>query len=194
MPYLVLFDANVLHGALVTDLLLRLAEEDFFRPHWSDEILREVVASVSSRGIPLEAIQARCADMNEAFPGAMVDGWQRFEAVAPAGRDPKDVHVAAAAIASGVAVIVSDNARDFAVAELESQFGIEVQRLDDFLLDQWDLDHEVVVEVLRRQALDHHHPPMTGEDLLEGLSRTVPGFARTVVESEEWGAAGQTGK
>lgn len=38
----VLFDANVLYGAYVNDLVLRLAERRLFRPLWSEEILKEL--------------------------------------------------------------------------------------------------------------------------------------------------------
>lgn len=75
--YTVVLDANVLVPYALTDLLLRLAEQQFFRPLWSEEILAEVSRTI--RGlrpdIDLTRISHRLHTMNAAFDDACVRGW-----------------------------------------------------------------------------------------------------------------------
>jgi len=47
--FVVVLDANVLYGIEVTDLTATMATRRLFRPHWSPEILDEVVRNLSRR-------------------------------------------------------------------------------------------------------------------------------------------------
>jgi hypothetical protein len=93
--------------------------------------------------------------MRAALPQAEIPTQQvqaQFASVAPAMRSTKDTHVAACARAilasdfypdAQVVSLVTKNIRDFGVRKLATQ-GIEVQRPDAFLLEQFKQDPAVV--------------------------------------------------
>ena len=58
--------------------------------------------------------------------------------------------------------------------------GVEAQSPDDFLLDLFDLGATDMVELLHRQAAALKRPPVTLDDLLTGLGKTVPRFEAAV--------------
>ena len=72
MAFSALLDANVLHPISLCDILLRLAEKDFFRPLWSEEILHETIESILRRRPELSraSIAERIEDMKRAFSGS----------------------------------------------------------------------------------------------------------------------------
>lgn len=91
--------------------------------------------------------------------------------------DPDDAHVLAAAVLGRADVIVTVNVKDFPVSEL-SRFGVELQTPDEFLMNQLDLDPQLVVDSLVRQAEAMRNPELTVSDLLDRLSRAnAPRFA-----------------
>ncbi len=47
MPFIVVYDANVLVGNTQRDLLVRLAQTGLVQAKWTDRILDEVLAAVS---------------------------------------------------------------------------------------------------------------------------------------------------
>jgi len=152
-----------------------------FRARWSERILDEVVNSVRERRPELTADQLkwRIGQMNEAMPDALVKDFQRLEdSLASLGTD---AHVIAAAVIGGVDVIVTANVRDFTDPILE-QACIEVRSPDDFLVDQFWLDPDSVIDVLRTQAASTRRPPLTINDVLAGLSETSPQFVALVRE------------
>jgi len=67
-------DACVMVPVTVCDTLLRLAEQQMFRPIWSERILREASHAIGRihPDLPGSSIERRVAYMNDAFPGAMV--------------------------------------------------------------------------------------------------------------------------
>lgn len=67
-------DACVMVPVSLCDTLLRLAEEQLYRPIWSTRILAETSDAISSVHPDLDAskIERRIAYMSEAFPGACV--------------------------------------------------------------------------------------------------------------------------
>jgi hypothetical protein len=112
--------------------------------------------------------------MTIAFPEALVEGYELLVPVMP--NDPKDRHVLAAAIRSGSQVIVTANLRDFPPQAL-SQFEVEAQSPDAFLLHQSNLDVQLSVQLLRRQAREKSRPPRTLEDVLDRLAISAPMFS-----------------
>jgi hypothetical protein len=164
VAYVAVLDADVLHPQISVDILLRLAERRLFRPAWSEEILREVRESLVRRGINPARVDRRIKDMRDAFPEAMTDRVEPFLPVVPAEVDEGDRHVAAAALAARADAIVTRNISDFAPDELFA-IGIEVQSLDAFLLNQWTLDADVVLDVLGEMERDRVRPPRTLEEL-----------------------------
>jgi hypothetical protein len=161
----------------VMDTLLRLAEEPaFFTPKWSKDILEELRRTLGKFGRTKVQIDRRINAMTEAFPDAMVGG---FEELIPAMKnDEKDRHVLAAAIKCGAHAIVSDNVKHFA-AESLSPYRLECLTADAFLEHQYNLDPDAFINVLKTQASDRH------STLPHLISRHVPCLSRLIKIKEE---------
>jgi predicted nucleic acid-binding protein len=177
-----LLDANVLHPPILCDLLLRLAEHDAFRPLWSVEILTETIESILRRRPDLERerLQRRMNAMNEAFPDAIVSGYERLITTMP--EMGEDAHVLAAALHAGADVIVTDNVKDFP-PHVAPRFDIAVRTADDFLIETWRRDPRLVARVIVEQSTATRRPHFEPRPLLQSLSKAVPEFARLVAAS-----------
>ncbi len=90
--------------------------------------------------------------------------------------DPNDCHVLAAAICGPAQAIVTLNTRHFP-AECVEQYGIVCQTPDEFLVHQFHLAPELVLQKLDAQAAGHGRERSS---ILQGLQRMVPSFARLV--------------
>lgn len=114
MAYSAVLDANVLHPVVLSDLLLRLAEKDFFRPLWSGQIRNEAERSILRvrSDVDPARLKYRFDCMDAAFPDATVSGIEALTSILTA-EFGKDAHVVAAAIVGGADAIVTDNIRDF---------------------------------------------------------------------------------
>lgn len=149
----VVADTDTLFGATTRGLLIHLDSQGLIRLHWSPLILDELSRALVDTGRKPDAESARRHErlLRRALPQAEITTRQvhaRFASVAPAMRSAKDVHVTAcaAAILAGdfypgtqVVTLVTRNIRDFGVRKLAT-LGIEVQRPDAFLLDQFRQD------------------------------------------------------
>jgi predicted nucleic acid-binding protein len=123
------------------------------------------------------------AAMRNAFPEAQV---RDYEGLIPSMRnDEKDRHVAAVAVKIGAQVIVTSNLKDFR----QLPDGIEAQSPDDFLLVLLDLAPQGMLSLLRRQAGALRRPPVTLNELLTGLGKTVPQFEKAIRELLQRGEA-----
>lgn len=167
----VLYDACVLYGNEVRDLLIRIAISGMVRAHWTDEILDEAFGNLTANRPDLspERLAVTRERMNTAVPGALVSGYEALtgELKLP---DPDDRHVLAAAIAAGAVVIVTSNLGDFPAGALDP-FGIEAKTPDDFVLDQISLDEGTVRDCVRQIARGRTRPPKTYESVLDALER-----------------------
>jgi PIN domain-containing protein len=180
-----LLDANVLHPMSLCDLLLRLALDDFYRPLWSREILAETARSIHGRRPDLDPqrLARRMQTMEEAFPGALVEGYEaHLPSLAVLG---KDAHVLAAAIAGDADVIVTSNLKDFPRDILQG-FNITAVSPDGFLLQHWLQDPAGVWRVLLAQAAATKRPPLTVDVVLENLQPVAAEFVRLARASEEF--------
>jgi len=171
-PFRVVLDANVLYPFTLRDTLLRAAAAGLFQVYWSRQILEEAQRNLLAAGVMTQAQAARLeATMERAFPEAMVTG---YEALIPAmPNDEKDRHVVAAAVKSGAQVIVTSNLADFS----ELPEGVEAQSPDDFLCNLFDLDHDGMTELVRRQAAALQRPPRSFDEVVTALAKMVPEFA-----------------
>ena len=143
----VILDACVLVPYQLADLLLRIADAELFKPLWSGDLLSEVERNIVKLGVQPDKAARRIAQMESASPNATVTG---FEHLVPAmTTDPKDRHVAAAAVRGGAALIVTANMRDFPQEAL-ARYDIEVVHPDDFLQDQLVLAEATVLTCLQR--------------------------------------------
>jgi predicted nucleic acid-binding protein len=152
------------------DTLLRLAERDMYRPVWSERIIDEAKRAVERLHPELSAgqIDHRFRCMSEAFEDASVSGWESLEGslVLP---DENDRHVVACALVAGADAIVTNNIRDFP-AETLAPLNVEAIRMDDFLLDPFDLVPKEFAAVILEQASDATHPPLSTHAVLDNLA------------------------
>lgn len=141
MPTRVLIDACILIPYQLSEFLLRLASAGMYEPVWSAEILDELHRNLIAKiGLSEEKADRRIARMQALFPYAAVDGYEAFQDLAESlGTDPKDRHVAAAALHGRADVLITNNEKDFPVAAL-ARYGVQVVKPDDFLRDQLELD------------------------------------------------------
>lgn len=178
----VLLDACVLLPYQLSDLILRLAESELFEPLWSEEILDEVERNLVAKfDVRPEKANRRVARMRAAFPNAAV---KHYESISPAmATDPKDRHVAAAAVRGGAAVLVTANLRDFPPEAL-LPYDIEVVHPDAFLQDQLDLAPNVTIGCIAQQRAAYTRPQFTFTDFYLALRVTVPTFAEMAAQAE----------
>ncbi len=178
--YAAILDTCVLVPNALCDTLLRLAEDGFYRPLWSERILEELRETLVRLypGDPARfdrRVRAKVA----AFEDATVAGWEQVSAGLDLP-DPDDRHVLGAAIAGGAQSIVTMNLKDFPADRLASR-GIDATHPDEFLLDQLDLRPSRALDILVQQAAALRNPCMDLADLLRALERCgVPNFVEAV--------------
>lgn len=170
-------DACVLVPIALADTLLRLAEADLYRPLWNVRVLDEMVEAIETIHPNLAGgARARADAMQAAFDDACVTGWEPLESGITLP-DPDDRHVVAAALRGRADMIVTANVRDFP-SDVLGSVGLEVQHPDDFLLNQLDLEPDLTMATLHRQAAATKRPAITTRLLLRHLAKCgVPGFA-----------------
>jgi len=174
-------DANVLVPAALTDVLLRAAEKELYRPRWSQAVLDEAAGAVHRARPDLadSRVRARIREMNAQFPRALV---LRYEHLIPEVDvpDPGDRHVVAAAATGHADVIVTRNLHDFPASALEP-WDMEAVGPDAFLHDMLDLFPAAMAQVLVEQANDTRRPALGIDGVLRSLERAgVPGFVAAV--------------
>ncbi len=175
MPLKAVLDANVLFPFTLRDTLLRAAEAGLFQVYWSEQILDEVCRNLVEKTKMSEKQAGHLrAEMEQAFPEAMVQGHEKL--IARMKNDPKDRHVAAAAQKAKVQNIVTDNLKDFR----KLSAGIHAISADAFLQQLLAGAPSEMLKALRDQAAALKKPSRTFEDLLAGLEKSVPGFAKAV--------------
>lgn len=142
---------------------------------WSQETLDELARHlVTTFNLPADAAKKRIDEMNRAFPEALVSGYQRL--IPSMTNHPKDRHVLAAAVRTGSQVVVTSNLKDFPTSAL-SQFDIEAQPPDLFLLHQANLDPRASAAIIRMQASEKAKPPRTQAEILDRIAKSAPKFA-----------------
>lgn len=172
-PPRVVLDANVLYPFTLRDTLLRLAVKGYYQLRWSDQILDEMHRNlIEKAGISEEQSQNLRNAMTAAFPDAMVTDFESLIESMP--NDEKDRHVAAAAVKASAQLVVTSNLRDFR----NLPQNLEAQSPDQFLLSMLMTDSSGVIEVLKQQSAALKKPPVTLNELLTALSKTVPRFVQ----------------
>lgn len=180
---LVVLDACVIFPMPLCDTLLRAAEAEFYRLHFSQEILDEVSRNLVEKDKMTEAKAARYqTHIKRAFPEAIVEVPEQL--VKLMTNHPKDRHVVATAIKAKAEIIVTFNLKDFPQESLEP-FGIEAQHPDDFLLGICEnFIVSALAQVIEAQAADLKRPPTSVKDVLSRLSIQVPKFASKILRHE----------
>lgn len=191
--FTVVLDANVLARVASRDLILSLAEAEFFRPRWTrtilDETRRAIPKTMTKRGFDETTANEKagkaCAAMERAFPEAMIEGHEALIPCIEGLPDPDDAQVLAAAIQCKASIIVTDNLRDFPAQMLEP-YELEAKSADDFIADAIDLDSIRAVEAVKKMRKRLKNPALTADELLirfegRGLKATADalrGYAR----------------
>lgn len=176
----VVLDTSVLFPNALRDTLLRLAQAEFYRGHWSQDILRELRGSLVGNGkmTQMQAIYLTNV-MVKVFPAFMISKGRYEKLVDKMENDPKDQHVLAAAVAEGAQIIVTSNIKHFPAKAL-GRYDIQAKNPDEFLLDQFSLDPDRVIQILQEQAADLKNPPKTFDDILSALNVPAPNFVNAV--------------
>ncbi len=171
--YIAVLDTCVLAPMPLCDTLLRLAEDPaFYIPRWTDDILRELRSTLLRMGYAEAQASRRITAMETAFDEAKVTGYECL--VASMTNDAKDRHVLAAAVRCGAHAIITNNVRHFPAVSVKP-YDIAVLTPDDFLIHQFHLNEELLLEKLVAQAAARG----VGLDaLLERLQRHAPNCAR----------------
>ncbi|MEH1841198.1 MAG: PIN domain-containing protein [Nostoc sp.] len=182
MPSVIL-DACVLFPMYLRDTLLSTAEAGLYIPYWSQKILNEAMGKLILKGvIPTEAAKNLEEIIKAAFPEAMVEEVP-WELEAGMGNDPKDRHVLAAAIIARADIVVTNNLKDFNAKAL-APLNIKAQSPDNFLSDLFDKHPEEMVQVVHRQSQKYKRSPRTFVELLDLLSKQIPGFTTKILSHE----------
>lgn len=177
MLFPAVLDANVLVPIHLTDLLLRLADAETYRPLWSHEILEEVRRNLPKVGVSAEKAVRRIDVMRREFPDAMVTGYEPL--VDGMTNDHKDRHVLATAVRANAAIIVTANVKDFPSAACDP-YDIDVVHPDHFLLDQLDLYEEETLLCVKQMVADRRQPPTSMQQFLDQFRATAPAFVGMV--------------
>jgi PIN domain len=158
------------------DTLLRGAEAELYRIHFSQEILDGATRNlVKKERMTPEKAKRFQKHILDAFPEALVEVPVGLEGVMQ--NHPGDRHVLAAAVAAQVELIVTSNLKHFPQEAL-TPWNIEVQSPDNFLLSLCELyGCEIMYELIQKQAEDCQNPTQTELELLERLERMQPHFA-----------------
>jgi predicted nucleic acid-binding protein len=151
--YSAVLDACVLVPAALNDLLLRLAEEPaMYRPLWSEQILTEMTTAMKTKlHRTATEVAYRKDQMCEAFPEAMVTVPAELLRAVDCLPDENDRHVLAAAIMARANTIVTQNTKHFP-NECLDKFRVLCQTADDFLIHQYHLSPQLLLDKLDDQA------------------------------------------
>jgi hypothetical protein len=157
----VVYDANVLYGNTLRDLLIRLPWWGGRRPNgptgFSTRCNATCLPTVPTSEEKFGKLRLL---MNSAVRDSLIEGLKL--------PDPDDRHVLAAAIKAGAQIIVTSNLKDFPAEDL-APWGIEAKSPDDFVLDQIDHDGRVVWACVQQIADSRTNPPETVNDVLDAL-------------------------
>jgi hypothetical protein len=160
-------DACVLVQAAVRDTLLRLFERRLFLARWTDEIIEETVRTLRDRlGRTQEQTDYLVNELRAHFPDAWVEPGYR-ELIPAMTNQEKDRHVLAAAVKVPCEVIVTYNLKHFPEESL-TPHGITVKHPDEFLIDLYHIDSEIVVHELHQQGAELRQPRSI-TDVLQSL-------------------------
>jgi hypothetical protein len=159
-----LLDACVLVQAAVRDTLLRLFERRLFLARWTDEIIEETVRNLQKQlNRTQEQTDYLVSELRAHFPDAWVEPGYR-ELIPAMTNHEKDRHVLAAAVKVPCEVIVTYNLKDFPEGSLRPH-GIIVKHPDEFLIDLYHVNSEIVVHELHQQGAELKKPRTINEVL-----------------------------
>lgn len=176
--FTVLYDANVLYPAPLSDILIQLVITGLYRAKWTDRIHEEWIRNVIKNRPDLsrDGLDKTKNLMNKAVLDCLVTNHEELEHGLKLP-DVNDRHVLAAAIVAGCDVIVTFNIKDFPSAELD-KYSIEAQHPDDFLMHLTNLNEIQFCSAFKSTRKRLKNPPKSKDEYLDtlynqGLTKTV---------------------
>lgn len=110
----------------------------------------EVERTLKKFGLEQEKIEHLFSEIETHFPDSFVEqGYKQL--ISSMKNDEKDKHVVAAAVKAGCEVIVTYNLKHFKTDDL-SPFDVVARHPDEFLIDLYYLNPEIVVHMLHQQG------------------------------------------
>jgi predicted nucleic acid-binding protein len=175
----VIIDSCVLVPAALRDTLLRLAEKRLFLPKWTDQIIAEMIQTLEGSRFNKTTEQTThlVDELRTHFGDAWVENYAPL--VSKCSNHEKDRHVLAAAIAAHAELIVTANLKHFPAAAI-APWNVEVSHPDEFLIDVYYLNPELVVHTLHEQASELDRKL---EEQLLVMRKGVPKFVQLVTEA-----------
>lgn len=166
-------DACVLYPVQLRDVLLSIASEGCFEPHWSDQINDEWKRNllVDRKDLKPEQLERTIITMNEAFEGACLSGFEGLidKIELP---DLDDRHVVAAAIHNKSTYIITNNLKDFPADQLK-RWSVVAKSPEDFIEELIVADDlfELIIKALADQRARMKNPPMDVSEFVEGIKK-----------------------
>ncbi len=123
-----------------------------YRPLWSEQIIAEMTKTLRMKlKRTAAAAEHRRKQMIAAFPEAMVTVPPELLRAVECIPDKDDRHVLAAAIMARANAIVTQNTKHFPKECLE-KYGVLCQTADDFLIHQYHLGEQLILDKLDDQG------------------------------------------
>ena len=168
--YTAILDANTLYPAPVCDALLSLAVAGLYHARWTMDIHAEWTRNVVLKRPDLaDRLEKRVRAMNRAVPDCLVENYEVLIASLTLP-DQDDRHVLAAAIAGHADAIVTFNLKDFP-NEVLSQYSIEAQHPDDFIMNQLELRQLDALQAFKAMRARLRNPSVSASDFIATLAR-----------------------
>ncbi len=160
-------DTNVLYPLVIRDILLWFAYEELFVPFWSKHVLMEWSRVMQRNGLTQTESQRRMHMIQDAFPFAMVRGYESLieQLHLP---DEDDRHVLAAAIRVGADFIVTQNLKDFPKSALSS-FGIAAMNADSFLANLIRNNPKNALRAFKQLVKQRKRPIQLSQEVIQSL-------------------------
>lgn len=162
-------DTNVIYPLWIRDLLLWFAHYDLYTPRWSKHIFDEWLVVMRRKGISDVEAAKRTHIMNDAFPDALVIGYESLIPVLKLA-DQKDKHVLAAAVKANANLIITNNLKDFP-AEYLSTFGLRAKCPDVFLAEIINNDNKTSIIAFNELVSIKKNPVYEAYQVLEILRK-----------------------
>ncbi|WP_445259331.1 PIN domain-containing protein [Nocardioides aurantiacus] len=174
MPFVVLYDANVLYPSTLRDVLIRVGMAGLVQAKWTEQILDETFVHLKENRPDLdpEKLDRTRVLMNRAIRDVLVTGYEPLIESLELP-DPDDRHVLAAAIRSQAQVIVTFNLPDFP-EEVLSGWDIEAKHPDDFLIDQFHIDALALHRIIQDIADTRKNADTGSSEVLDSLEHDAP--------------------
>jgi predicted nucleic acid-binding protein len=167
----VFVDTNVLFPYSLMDMMLTLAEDGIHEFMWSDDLLDEWEEVIVREGLrSADSAKQLTSQIHAFFAEGYIARSEYAHLIASMpGKDPDDHLHMAAAIAGGVDLVITSDARDYPRLEL-AQYGIRVLSPDEYLVEVLGEVPDEVMVAVQRISDRRKRPPMTVDEVIDRLA------------------------